>query len=282
MLRGGRIGNTSSCAGLAEDPEVALIGLVRMARKKPKFEFRQRAEDQRNEFYKGFDDKSKETAEQYDEPVLIRLGTLDEFELRDGFPTAAEQLFRYDALIVDDLEASFFTPDQMALVRRYISQRGGGFLMLGGQESFQKGGYQDTPIGEVLPVYLRSASAALPTIGHRLDLTRDGWLQPWTRLRTTRDQEQLRLSEMPPFRTINRVSAIKPGATEVLQAVDDAGQRVPALVTQRFGKGRTAAMLIGDYWAGACTGQSRSQVTWVGPGDRPCGGWSATCPGVLN
>ena len=44
-------------------------------------------------------------------------GTLDEVELRDGFPKSADELYRYHAIILDDLEAAFFTHDQLAPVR---------------------------------------------------------------------------------------------------------------------------------------------------------------------
>ena len=67
-----------------------------------------------------------------DQPVLTRLNTKDEIELRNGFPSKAEELFSYQAVILDDLEAAFFTPDQAGLLQRFVSERGGGLLMLGG------------------------------------------------------------------------------------------------------------------------------------------------------
>ena len=57
-------------------------------------------------------------------------------ELRDGFPKTADELYRYHAIVLDDLEAGFFTPDQLTLLRNFVSQRGGGLLMLGGPDSF--------------------------------------------------------------------------------------------------------------------------------------------------
>ena len=57
-------------------------------------------------------------------------------------------------MILDDLEAEFFTRDQMSLLQKFVSERGGGFLMLGGAESFHQGKYEHTPVGEMLPVYL--------------------------------------------------------------------------------------------------------------------------------
>jgi hypothetical protein len=53
---------------------------------------------------------------------------------------------------------------------------------------------------------------------------------------------------MPPFLTLNVVGDVKPGASQ-LATVDIGGdQTAPAVVAQRFGKGRTAAIAIGDIW----------------------------------
>ena len=68
------------------------------------------------------------------------------------------------AVIIGDVEADFFTHDQMVLLQRFVSERGGGFLMLGGAESFRQGNYAGTVIGSLLPVYLdRPPAARLPT-----------------------------------------------------------------------------------------------------------------------
>jgi hypothetical protein len=44
------------------------------------------------------------------------------------------------------------------------------------------------------------------------------------------------------------VGRIKPGAVTLAEVSDDQGQNVPALVSQTFGKGHVAALLIGDLW----------------------------------
>ena len=73
-------------------------------------------------------------------------------------------------------------------------------------------------------------------------------MQPWARVRSTESEEQTRLGALPPFAVLNTVSGIKPGASVVATVTDAAGTQHPALVTQRFGNGRTGAMLIGDFW----------------------------------
>src|SRR4029078_7687383 len=135
---------------LSEDPQVQLISLIRIARREPKFTFRGRTGESSNPLFRGFNKGDEETA-RYDQPVLIR--SKDEPELRDGFPKTAEGLYRYEGIILDDLESEFFTADQMLLLQKYVSERGGGFLMLGGADSLQDGKYARTPIGDMLPLY---------------------------------------------------------------------------------------------------------------------------------
>lgn len=233
---------------LAEDDEVELVGLVRIAKKEPKFTFRGRPGERTNPLYRGFGNQNDEQAEQYDEPVLIRLGTEDKDELKGGFPKGAEDLFRYHAVILDDVESGFFTHEQMSLVQQFVSQRGGGFLMLGGHHSFANGKYERTPIGDLLPVYLDRGQAAAPAEGYRLLLTREGWLQPWVRLRSTEDEERKRLSDMPSFKTVSHAGAVKPGAAVMAGVQSADGQTLPGLVVQQFGRGRAAAMAVGDLW----------------------------------
>jgi len=81
-----------------------------------------------------------------------------------------------------------------------------------------------------------------------LVLTREGWLQPWVRLANTRSEEEIRLSEMPGFSTVNAVRSIKPGASVLATVESSTQERLNALVAQRTGKGRSAALLIGDFW----------------------------------
>ena len=78
-------------------------------------------------------------------------------ELDGGFPTKREELFRYDGLILGSIEASFFTHDQLRLIAEFVSERGGGFMMIGGRRAFSEGGWSGTPVAEVLPVILSPA-----------------------------------------------------------------------------------------------------------------------------
>ncbi len=232
---------------IEDDPQVHMPAVIRIAKREPKFAFMGRAGESSNPLYRGFGGTDDETA-RYDQPVIMRLNTKDELELRGGFPKTAEELFRYDAVIVGDTEADFFTHDQMVLLQRFVSERGGGFLMLGGAESFRQGNYAGTVIASILPVYLDRPALNESSDKWKLDLTREGWLQPWTRLRSTEAEERERLDGMRPTSVLNVVRDVKPGASVLATVVDENNNKHPALAVQRFGLGRTAAIMIGDLW----------------------------------
>ena len=67
------------------------------------------------------------------ENKIYRQGIDDPKELADGFPTRAEDLFAYQALIIGSVEAGYFTPAQQELIREFVDRRGGGLLLLGGR-----------------------------------------------------------------------------------------------------------------------------------------------------
>jgi uncharacterized membrane protein len=229
------------------DDQIKLTGLIRIAKQESRFDFRGREGEQTNALFRGFD-HAVDTAEQYDQPVLIRLNTTSAAELADGFPTQARELFEYSALIVDDLESAFFTADQLNLIERFVTVRGGSLLMLGGQESFRQGGYERSALGRMLPVYLDQVTPSAAVQFYRWQLTREGLLQPWARLRKTEPEEQTRLAASAPLQTLNHISGIKPGAEIVAEVIDNTSRAFPALVTQRYGQGRCAALLVGDLW----------------------------------
>jgi uncharacterized membrane protein len=257
---------------LADDDQLELVGLVRIARREPKFAFRRHAAESTNPLFSGFEHPDEEAAERYDQPVLIRLGTKDEHELRDGFPKTANELYQFDAVILDDVEAAYFTQDQLALVKNFVGRRGGGLLMLGGPDSLAAGKYDRTPIGSVLPVYCTSIAGlseagnpkasnplspfdapypfapSRPDHEYRLSLTREGWLQPWVRTRKTEPEERERLATMAAFNLLSSVGGIKPAASVLAEVADKSGRKQPALVVQRYGRGRSAALLVGDLW----------------------------------
>jgi uncharacterized membrane protein len=231
-----------------DDDQLELVALMRIARREPKFDFRGRAGESGNPLFRGFGDQTRETTERYDQAVVRVLNARDASELAGGFPRTAEELYAYHAVILDDLEAGFFSPAQATLLQRFVSERGAGLLMLGGMESFQEGSYHRTPIGDMLPVRLDPNPGSHPPGPFQFDLAREGWLQPWARLRDNEPDERSRIAAMPRFDVFNPVRDIKPAASVIATVTDSNGTIHPALAIQRFGRGRTGALLVGDLW----------------------------------
>ncbi|MDF1826208.1 MAG: hypothetical protein P1U68_16295 [Verrucomicrobiales bacterium] len=234
---------------LAKDAEIDLVGLIRIAKREPKFEWRGRSGESSNPLFRGFQSDIPEETQRYDEPVFVRLNTSSPEELRNGFPKSEADLFpHFRAIIFDDVEAAQFSQEQQELIDRFVSRRGGTLIMLGGQESFRAGGWDNTPVGRLLPVYLEAPGRGGPSLEAAFNLTREGWLESWMRLRASQEEEYNRLAYMTPFYAVNRIRAIKPGASVLATLTDSEERALPAIVTQRYGEGKTAAVTIADFW----------------------------------
>ncbi len=70
----------------------------------------------------------------------------------EQFPRDALSLMPYDAVIFVNVAADAFDPVQFKAVHDAVRDLGVGFLMVGGRNSFGPGGYNKTPIEDVLPV----------------------------------------------------------------------------------------------------------------------------------
>lgn len=101
-----------------------------------------------------------------------------------GVPNNLADLESFDAVIfsdvpsVDSKSGASITTTQMDLIRNYVEKLGGGFIMIGGENSFGLGGYYKTPIADVLPVKLDiPKKMEIPTIAMALVLDKSGSMQ---------------------------------------------------------------------------------------------------------
>jgi uncharacterized membrane protein len=69
-----------------------------------------------------------------------------------GVPETLADLQNYELLVISNVPATDLSQRQMEAVRTYVQKLGGGFLMLGGDQSFGLGGYYKTALEEILPV----------------------------------------------------------------------------------------------------------------------------------
>jgi len=229
---------------LEGDGEIELRGLIRVAKREPKFSFKGRGGESANPLFRGFKDGADPELQRYDQPVIVRVNVEEAGELAAGFPKTAEELFKFKGVILDDVEAEFFTAEQQRLLQRFAGERGGGLLMLGGMESFAGGHWQGTAVESVLPVWIGKEEAQEEG-GFQWRLTRQGLLEPWVRRRKTEAAESARTERLPALEVLNHVQGIKPAATVLAASY---GEERSLLVMQRYGLGRSGAMLAGDLF----------------------------------
>ena len=192
---------------------------------------------------------TKKQGEHAGEGLYLRQGAGDEeFSfLKDGFPRTSEQLFAFQAVIVGDIEADYFSDAQMQLLRRFVVERGGGLLMLGGVNSFGPGGYARTPVGELLPVRVTPNDAPYSDEEYTAVATPAGLRHPLMRIvGDDPDENRRHWEQAPPLIGITPVAGVKSRIAEVLMVQKDTG--APVLAAQPAGSGRVVAFTSGGSW----------------------------------
>jgi Ca-activated chloride channel family protein len=103
-----------------------------------------------------------------------------EVELRGrfGLPNDLEEMLGFDAIVLAKLSATQLSQRQMQLVERYVTDFGGGLVMMGSEESFGLGGYYQTPIEQVLPLTSRyEKEKEKPSLAMVLVIDKSGSMQ---------------------------------------------------------------------------------------------------------
>jgi uncharacterized membrane protein len=180
---------------------------------------------------------------------IYRQGVEDDpKELADGFPSKASELFGYQGLILGSVEANYFTQTQQSLIRDFVDRRGAGLLFLGGRASLSDGGYQSSPLSDLIPVVLPTAKGTFHRDFSSQALTAAGARSIICRLDDDPARNAERWKKMPQLANYQEVGEPKPGATALLDVYPANRRPSPLLVTENYGRGRTAVFATGGSW----------------------------------
>ncbi|MEX1042578.1 MAG: glutamine amidotransferase [Pirellulaceae bacterium] len=171
---------------------------------------------------------------------------------RDAWPVDLTEQLRdrdYDVIIIGDLDSDALSEPTMTLLAERI-ESGKGFIMLGGFNTYGPGGYQTTPLADVLPVQIGRLERQDLDAPIREDLHLRGPLKLapatshfLTNLGTAEDGSSV-WNALPPMAGANRFSGIKPRAQTILRGEGN----VPLLVAGEYGLGRTLAFAADSTW----------------------------------
>lgn len=167
------------------------------------------------------------------------------------FPT--DELFRehlgsFDVVIFQNFD---YAPYEMATylprIREYV-QRGGSFVMIGGDRSFAEGGYGGTAIEEILPVKIGGPG---PIKGsYRAEVSDEFARHPIVALGPDPTLTRQTWKSLPGLHGANRVARVKQEAQMLLHhpRARVGGKPLPILVVGEAGRGRTAALMTDATW----------------------------------
>ena len=181
---------------------------------------------------------------------FYRQGIDSEKTLSEGFPKKREELFAYKAVVFGSIESTFFSQDQLNMVVDFVSNRGGGFLMLGGRNSFAGGKYQNSPLADILPVQM-SADNRVPVIDRlKMLITDYGKSHPVMKLTPDAQANAKMWSSLPPLSDFNKTLEAKAGSIVLATGQPDSKSNGdPVLLAyQRYGRGRSMAFTSGSSW----------------------------------
>ncbi len=177
---------------------------------------------------------------------IYRQGISTPTELADGFPTKPEDLFAYQGLILGSIESAFFTPLQQQMIKDFVDRRGGGLLFLGGRWALSDGGYNVAPFNELLAVNLPAGKNNFQRTFVAAELTDAGKKSLICRIDDDPQKSADHWEVLPYLANYQNAGSPKPGA--VVLANVDAGGRLPLLVTENYGRGRSAVFATGGSW----------------------------------
>jgi uncharacterized membrane protein len=183
---------------------------------------------------------------------IVQAGSSRAAALANGYPTRRAELFVYDAIVFGNIAGDFFTRDQLAMTADFVSERGGGLLVLGAK-SFERSGVLGTPLEEVLPVdFTDRRSVARGTTSpapapNTVGLTNDGAVHPAMRLAVSVTESRKKWSHLPPMAAATALGSPRPGA-QVLAVTSAGGEVRPVIVTQRYGQGRSMVFAGEASW----------------------------------
>jgi uncharacterized membrane protein len=191
-----------------------------------------------------------------------RQGVVMPDELKEGFPTDKKSLYAYDALIIGSMPAAWFRPQQQALIRDFVSERGGTLMMLAGPNGLGDGAWGNTQVGGILPTQLPASGNTFHRVRGAAVLTVRGRRTPMLQFSDNPTENEKLWRELPLLADYQDVGALRLGAASLLDIqLPGAGAATagtggaaagtheqPLFVTQSYGRGRTFILATGGTW----------------------------------
>ena len=160
-----------------------------------------------------------------------------------GYPKTLEALCRYDVVINSDIYRQMFTQEQLDNTVAFVEKFGGGFVMVGGTESFGAGYYDETVIDKLIPVDCSDARDSKFN-QFKLEVSDRAMDHPIMQVGKTKEETVDAWRNLfPGFGGLNIANRAKPGAVVLARHEKTTNQygKLVVFAVQQIGRGRTMA-----------------------------------------
>ena len=159
-----------------------------------------------------------------------------------GFPKDEEILGLYTIIVLGSFPSELISSDSFTALKNYV-EGGGNLVMLGGPNSFDKGGYYNTAIAPLLPWKKSTKGQGISAGIFPVMVPPEGESHGLSGETAT----ILKGVGSPVFHSVNRVGERRSGAMSLMNA--SVGSRVvPVVVLQPYGKGQVLGVATDTLW----------------------------------
>ena len=159
----------------------------------------------------------------------------------------SDYLKSFDLVVFHNFKFSpFIDKKNLPNIKEYVEQ-GGAFLMIGGDLSFEGGGYDRTPVEEILPIRIRGGSKKILTGELRMTMQPKLAHHPVLRLENDPKLNAKAWKSLPPIQGVN-VGLVPAKGSHVLSTTRKNKSSYPVLVARQVQEGRTMAIATDSSW----------------------------------
>jgi uncharacterized membrane protein len=161
----------------------------------------------------------------------------------------SDYLASFDLVIFQNFKfAPFIEKNFLENIRAYV-HGGGAFLMIGGELSFQGGGYEKTPVEKALPLRIHDRMELFSETEFNAKIGDQYWRHPILRLEKNEKQNRVAWNSLPKLNGLNAGLKPVPGAQVLIHdgSTKKAGSS-PVFSILKFGKGKSMAMATDSSW----------------------------------
>lgn len=170
-------------------------------------------------------------------------------------PRSPEEFAAFDVIILGDVPATFFAPDQLEMIRDHVADRGAGLLWIAGEHATPSS-YVGTALADLLPM---RGSLNLPPIGEPVTMTPTPLAERLGVLRLAFGTDQVGWPQQltdpaTGWSKLFYAQKIEPGqlkpAAEILAQTTSPinGTPLPLVLNMRYGAGQSIYVATDEIW----------------------------------